>query len=282
MWQWLRAKLPKRITVLGRLWLVSCGIHALIFLVVWIAGNSKYAPQALSISGGRRLTDARIVLIPSLKTVKNTSLDRPVKGTKFGVAATQKPTATKKVTKTALKKTHKAPEKKGTTTMLAQLDVAKKSKVTSAKKEDQQKKKKPQEKQKQPEKTVPKKAEEKPPVVAKNEAKIEEPKKEEPLLGDPLATDEVIYVGRDDLHEMQTQHVVADALQKQWQAPSGIAADTLCHIAFEVDKEGRACNVTMKQQSKVLIFDVAARTAVVQAHFSQAAYGRQFIVAFKP
>lgn len=285
MWRWLLVKLPKRFGVLGSLWLISGAMHAIIFIGAFLLSGIGDSRQALTVSGGRRLTDARIVLLPMLKTVRNTQFDQPVRGTKFGVPATKKPTiaqAKKPVKQTPKKLPAKVPDKKGNKTTLANLEKEKKQLEL---------KKKATPKQKVPEKKV----EEKKPIVAKTAPK-EEPKplveekketvaqapEEKELLGDPNATQDVIYVGRDDLREMQTQHVVADALQKHWQAPSGIAPDTLCQIAFDVDKEGRACNITMKQNSKVLIFDVAARTAIVHAHFSPAAQGRQFTVAFKP
>lgn len=287
MWRWLLVKLPKRFGVLGSLWLISCGMHAIIFIGAFLLSGVGDSRQTLSVSGSRRQTDARIVLLPMLKTVRNTQFDQPVRGTKFGVPATKKQTIAqaKKPVKQIPKKTPaKVPDKKGNKTTLARLEKEKKQLELKKKITPKQK-----------EKIVEKKIEEKQPVVAKTPPKeelkpvVEEKKEtmaqapeEKELLGDPNATQDVIYVGRDDLREMQTQHVVADALQKHWQAPSGIAPDTLCQIAFDVDKEGKACNIIMKQNSKVLIFDVAARTALVHAHFSPAAQGRQFTVAFKP
>lgn len=284
MWRWLRVKLPKRFGVLGTLWLISGAMHAIIVIGAFLFGTISDSRQTLVVSGARRQTDARIVLLPMLKTVKDTHYDRPVRGTKFGVAATQKPLAqaSKGVAKKQVvqqPKKHKTAEKKKNKTTLAALEKdkkiePKKNRVEKPKPKESVKKIEPV---KQPEKDQA--------VVAKNTptAHHQEPEeKVENLLGDPNATEDIIYVGRDDLREMQTQHVVADALQKHWQAPSGIAQDTLCHISFDVDKEGRACNIIMKQNSKVLIFDVAARTAVVHAHFSPAAQGKQFTVAFKP
>lgn len=242
-------------------------------------GSMATAPtSALVVSGARRQTDARMVLIPGLKTVRGTEFDKPVRGTKFAAAATKKPTPpAKKAVKPTPKKVTKVPDKKAQKTTLAALpkekELAKKSKPVA-----------------KPPAKVEKKAEEKkeepaPQVAAHEPAQeIKELIEEKPqeVAGDPLATQEVIYVGRDDLREIQTQSVVADALQKHWQSPSGIAPDTCCFITFDIDAEGKACNVTMKQQSKVLIFDVAARTAIIQAHFSPAAQGKQFTVAFKP
>lgn len=294
MWPWLLAKLPKRFGVLGTLWLISGAVHGLILLGALLLGGVTDSRQSLVVSSARRQTDARIVLLPMHKTVRGTQFDQPVRGAKFASAATRKPSANpmapqiKKAVKPAAKKPAKFAEKKATNTTLAN---AAKDKKTEKKLDKKIKPvpKPPQQKlvAKTPEKKLEeKKVPEPEPLVAKaespDEAKPVAEEKNELVAGDPNATQDVIYVGRDDLREMQTQNVVADSIQKHWQSPSGIPQDTLCQIIFDVDAEGKACNIVMKQKSKVLVFDIRARASIVLAHFSPAAQGQQFTVAFKP
>ncbi len=293
MWRWLLEKLPKRTTIFGSLWLISGSVHGLILLIALLMGHIDSRQTLVVTTGARRSTDARIVLLPTLKTVRGTQFDQPVRGTQFGVAATNKPSKSQqkkssltkvvqadKKKEPAIKKSIKPIDKKLGSTTLAATQKDRQS-LKQTKKAVEKVAKKPE--------TKPqlKPSEEKQPVVAqapqiKEEIKSVVEETIEDVVGDPNATQDVIYVGRDDLRAMQVQHVVADALQKNWRPPSGIAKETYCQISFDIDKEGKACNIVMQQHSKVLIFDVAARTALLQAHFNPAAEGQKFTVAFKP
>ncbi len=324
MWRWLLAKLPKRTTIFGSLWLISGSVHGLILLIALLLAHIDSRQSLVVTTGARRSSDARIVLLPMLKTVRGTQYDQPVRGTQFGVAATKKPSKpqqkkssqskkaqVEKQKEPTIKKSVKSIDKKVGSTMLAGAEKeSSKPLIPSESRSDLYRgtdKKKTDKGAKKDVKTVAKKLDTKSQVVKKsieekkslvaqtNPKEIKSPlipseslsdldrgMEEQNLLGDPNAIQDVIYVGRDDLRSMQVQHVVSDALQKNWRPPSGIAKDTYCQISFDIDKEGKACNIVMQQHSKVLIFDVAARTALLQAHFNPAAEGQKFTVAFKP
>lgn len=268
MLRWPRVKLPERFRVLGSLWLISCSAHALLFIMVSLL-SSAGGRQALVVSAARRNRDARIVLLPMMKTVRNTKFDSSSQ--KKTVVAKKKPKPVKKTVSPKPKKqlAKKTPVPKKPSTTVAQSKVAKPAP-----------KKKAQTPIKKSAPTVAK-------IIKPADKKKTQTKKIEKLAQNKKApkqvegAENIIYVGRDDLRALQVQNVVADALQKNWRPPSGVAQETMCQVSFDVGKDGKACNVKMQDGSSVFIFDVAARTAIMQAHFSPSARGKQFTVAFK-
>lgn len=238
--------LKPRTLFLSKLILFSCAVHCLI-LVLFFFIIQQNNHIKLTISGTATELDwANVVMMPLVKhmpTVAPKTVQQPQKSVQ---TAQPKPAANKKPA-----------------TQLVQ--------------------------QQQPKKTAPQKQQ--PVVVAKKEpVKQPEPKKVEVAKQQPPAQNvvpaqvpsepEKIYIGRNDKELLLVQQELYTQLANTWKPPVGMPADIACSIKAIIAKNGMVADVIMDNPSHVLVFDVAARTAILQTEFPESVWGKEIIITF--
>lgn len=156
-------------------------------------------------------------------------------------------------------------------------------------------KKKIEEKKTAPKKTEPKKVEEK-----KQDNLPEKMVKEElkpaavPILAavaQPVASASAADIGADEplvihataqeIEAYRRANLLQQELVRVWHPPVGIAKDTNCTINCQVNWQGGVHDVTIQKTSGILMYDVAARSALYAMQLPEWARGKSLTIIFK-
>lgn len=89
------------------------------------------------------------------------------------------------------------------------------------------------------------------------------------------------YVGREELEEIQMQEIITEKLVERWKPPVGLSKDLFCEVKMIVDAQGVVKQVCVHKASGVLIYDVSARLAAQGIELPQWARGKEFYIIFK-
>ncbi len=85
-----------------------------------------------------------------------------------------------------------------------------------------------------------------------------------------------------DLNMQQDFVALQQELAKHWQPPVGIAHECVCAITAQIDRQGKIENIIIDDSSGVLMFDVAARTAMLAMELPRWTWGKSLSITFKP
>ena len=283
MWPWQRnGEQPNHILIRRLLALSSIG-HACLLLFLFVFYHDDATNLSRDVIAVLLDADVTIVRVPLSKVVNKTV---PIVGS--GKKAAVQPAV-------------KTPEKKSPppATGLVKPKVQPKAQ-SKVKKETPKIKPKPEVK---PKKEAPKPKESEPVKMAKPELKKQEVKKEEPkkevikeesipqqkiALQEAIAVqeqqvvdDNIVYVGQHEYAALEVQRQIQQEAERCWQAPPGIAADVGCQIVVHVNHDGTVRDITIVEQSGILMYDVRARQAVSQMEFPRGAWGKEVVVYFK-
>lgn len=67
---------------------------------------------------------------------------------------------------------------------------------------------------------------------------------------------------------------------KNWSAPLGVAKDSTCTISFSVDLAGRLQQIVIDKASGILMYDISARSAVLNTKMPPWSRGKSFTITF--
>lgn len=112
-----------------------------------------------------------------------------------------------------------------------------------------------------------KKAEEKPNVA--------KPKEDAPIANQDLE------IGRKDLEELKLYEKVHNAISQNFAPPKGVPAGLECVVKLVVDKNGKLKSLDFEKSSNILMFDLSAKKAVVNAIIPKELWGKDIILNFK-
>jgi hypothetical protein len=90
----------------------------------------------------------------------------------------------------------------------------------------------------------------------------------------------VIYIGRYDAEDLQLHTDIQRAVEEHWHAPAGAAANTECMLRAFINPQGVAENITIDKASGMLVYDVAARTALSKTEFPTTVRGQTIVLRF--
>lgn len=282
MLRFLRKSLPsirQRHRFLCKTICLSAGMHALLALIV-VVGIHFSSSYTFVIRKEHMNKHTRIVLVPLARRVTADVLQEVQKEITSLSAVSHTP-------KKSVPPKKPASQKASTTVNKQEL-----TKPTTSEAEKKVKK------SKKPEaKPVPKKEKEITEKVVKNKSThqdvakpVEQHQQQEiqkSLLAqkssEPVhAEDEsILYVGREEMKELRLYKAVCHAVEKEWLPPVGLPTTCVCQIAFVVGPEGVAHEVQILESSKILAYDIAARSAVSRACFESYARGKKCTVVFK-
>ena len=275
MWRWRRKILhkPRRKIFWAKLLLVSLVGHAFLLFLLLFAYKGHNFSYNITISRAIVRSGAPVVFLPWCKSIKQAS----VSGARKNVVhkpVIKKVAATKKKTtisapipkkKVAKKTPPKKPASKKNPTKVVQ-----KKKPVPKKKEE----KKQQVAKKTPSKKIlPQKVEQKPKHSVNKEKQV--------VATSGQQERAPIYVGRVEMEAMRMQDEMQTQVHKNWKPPVGLSKDLVCVLKVLVDWSGRAQETLVESSSGVLMYDIAARTAVARMQLPRWAYGKEFSITFK-
>lgn len=90
-----------------------------------------------------------------------------------------------------------------------------------------------------------------------------------------------VYVGQMEMDALWMQNKMYSAVTKKWRPPVGLSKALVCILNVLVDWQGNITQTTVEQRSGVLLYDISARTAMMQLTLPSWAYGKEFTITFK-
>lgn len=255
-----------RIIFLSKLILFSFVAHCLFLALFFLAIQQNKVVQ-LHVSGITSEVDwSNVVLVPLAKHIppqpKKTAT-KPVIAAKTPTKISEKkgsdkqPQATTMQTQVVEKKIVAKPKDTNKNTVIAKTTQSTKQTTSSEKKAVAQ---------------VAQKS------VVKSEAK--KPSFPEKTTIPQVLEPEKIYIGRNDRDLLLAQQELYSQLLLHWQPPAGIAENIFCCVKATITKEGAVADVSMDTSSNILVFDVAARSAIFQTEFPQSVWGKEVLITF--
>ena len=114
------------------------------------------------------------------------------------------------------------------------------------------------------------------------EKKIEpSPKKPEPIVQQTQKKDLTVRVGYRDVEAMRRYNLLQKELVKHWHPPIGIPENCNCQIQILVAWDGAIQDMKMIKESGLLMFDIAARSALFAMSLPKWAYGKSITITFE-
>lgn len=95
-----------------------------------------------------------------------------------------------------------------------------------------------------------------------------------------LSNESVIYVGREDAQLLKIHDEIVQELHKHWQSPVGMTSDCSCLVNVCVSAKGTISDVLIEKPSGVLVYDIAARSAVLAMNMPKWVWGKKISIAF--
>jgi hypothetical protein len=89
---------------------------------------------------------------------------------------------------------------------------------------------------------------------------------------------DVVFVGYRELDALQMQSKVQYALEQSWSPPMGMPAQTVCELQVIIEKQGKVVEARVIKSSKIIAFDLAARSAIYKTNFPQEIWGKQITI----
>ncbi len=106
------------------------------------------------------------------------------------------------------------------------------------------------------------------------------PQATETILPEAAASNEPIYVGREELEALVVQQEIQKEIEQRWHPPIGISPETTCQVRALIGWDGAIKEVKMEKSSGVLVFDVHARSVTQAIVFPKAVWGKELIMHF--
>ena len=99
-----------------------------------------------------------------------------------------------------------------------------------------------------------------------------------PSVQESVQKNDVVYATVREVELYRQQQLLTQEIVQHWKPPAGIAADCACQVSFTVDWNGQLADIGITQSSGVLIFDLAARSALCAMKMPEWAKGKTFTV----
>lgn len=263
--------------VVLQLVLVSCLFHLICGIFIFFVYRQNSAVVHIYINQKMLHHSVPVMLIATKQEqLQNLSIQQP--SVRADVAKSQQAHSIQKnMTRIAIpakatgakekKKTKAVPKKQESKIVTDQQknDVAKK---VLQKKEEQKlvqgaEKKAPEKKIQSPEKNI----------VAQNRQQ-----KVTPSAQAPAQTDSAVYATAREVELYRQQQLLTQKIGLYWKPPAGIGSDCACQVTFTVDWSGQLADIGITQSSGILIFDLAARSALCAMEMPEWAKGKTFTV----
>lgn len=92
---------------------------------------------------------------------------------------------------------------------------------------------------------------------------------------------QIHYINQKELEALHVQTKIQQAIRKQWKPPIGLSKELACTISITVSSAGHITAATVTKSSGILIYDIAARSAVAQLSIPASIRNQTFSITFK-
>lgn len=274
MWPWRLKKLPKRTIFVLKLSLISCFLHAVFFFALITIQIGKRQQLRFSLNS-LPSPDTPVIFLPLYKRIhKNMN---------------NVTTAMKQIAEPVSAQAAEKPQKKQAEKPIAKKEsvkpVIKTTVLPEAKKEKKEAVKKLPEKKKIAHNSKKKSDKSEPVKKTETVQKIEKKEEDSVPAAAPLLENEgqaePVFIGRQELALLQMQAVLEQEISTVWKPPRGLSKDLSCEIVAIIGKQGKVIKTIVQKPSGVLLYDVAARTALAQVNMPAWAHGKEVCITFK-
>lgn len=97
-----------------------------------------------------------------------------------------------------------------------------------------------------------------------------------------IVPSEPIYIGRQDLKDLQLMTELEAILVQNWQPPVGFGTDVECQVEVTVADDGHIANLVIKKSSNILAYDLSVKRNFNGMVLPKAVFNKTFIINFKP
>ena len=108
-------------------------------------------------------------------------------------------------------------------------------------------------------------------VVQKPEEKIEQKTQE-------IDVDNATFVGYEQLESLTIQYRIQKSVQQHFKPPVGVSKSASCELSVQVNKQGKAQQVTMSKSSGIMVYDVSARGAIRHIEFPKEVWNKTITI----
>ncbi len=93
-------------------------------------------------------------------------------------------------------------------------------------------------------------------------------------------SDNVLYIGRQDLQIIELYQDVQQEILLHWFPPSGLSKDLKCVASFKVDLSGNISDIKIDQSSKALAYDLSVRNSISKIKLPKQVWGKRVSLEF--
>ena len=93
-----------------------------------------------------------------------------------------------------------------------------------------------------------------------------------------IDVNDVTFVGYRDLDKLQLQSKIQQAVETFWSPPVGMPKKTKCELQVTIKNNGQVAKAKVVASSRVMAFDLAARSAIHKTKFHRDVWGKQIMV----
>lgn len=97
-----------------------------------------------------------------------------------------------------------------------------------------------------------------------------------------LLPNEPIYIGRQDLKDLQMFGELEAVLMQNWQPPAGFGADVECVVELVSGAQGEILSLVIKKSSQILAYDMSVRRNFNEMILPKSASNKTFTIVFRP
>lgn len=245
---------PRRVVFFTKLFLFCLLGHLILLTMLFFVYKGDLDIAQVIINTHVHRSNAPVVYVPWIKRVHKTAFST------VGPAATKKvPAKTKKKNKTVLSTTKTAKNKKKKTVHKRTAKLLKKKTKEKVQKSKAQEKKK----------------------AKKQVDTAKELQKTKNIPAAMSQAQEPNYIGRYEKDALELEDAIRQEIMQYWKPPAGFIQDAACTLAFFIDWDGVAQNITISESSGILVVDLAARTAIESAMFPAISRGKEMTLTLK-
>ncbi len=265
MWLWQQRSIRERQLLWAKLFLISFSFHFVFFTWLFFLYHDASFDIAITVESKLFRPGAPVIFVPfkqkeTVRAQNNNSLVQrslPVVKPKEPKTSIQK----RKENKVAQKKeqTRKSPEKKG-----AAKNKDKTSKLV--------KKKKVPVAQFKTKQNLKKETKNKINNAQNKQAKVEQSTSNQ---------DRAVQANYREVEAQRRQALLQKELTKCWRPPIGVSQDCVCQIKVAVNWDGTIKELAVAQSSGILMYDVAARSALYTMKMPSWSKGKSLTITFK-
>lgn len=99
------------------------------------------------------------------------------------------------------------------------------------------------------------------------------------LIDDDIDLENVVFLGRDQFDNSIVASKLKQAVEQCWTSPVGIKKGTICQMRVHINQNGSADEVKIVQSSKIIMYDLPARKALLAMKYPKEVWNKTITIA---